>query len=297
MGGYLVYVTDPNCSSDGIDWRGTTNAFLFGGGAFTRSCLRGNGNTTFNVMAPGATTSSCKNVTGSGSYGISCESKNQSGHSDWCDDPKDSFNPGPSWGPDPLPSFYLPDIATCSTTVITTVPAGKNFTPGTYQIDSKSWDGAKLSPGLYCIKGSIEVQGSGAAISSVNGTGADGGATHGVTLFMIDGGISCKGNCDLNLRAVPVDDPHKPAGAVPGLVLMSKHGNTSLITWGGNSGTSFSGTVYVPDGPLDLGGTGDIPTSSQFIAKSFKSHGNSQLCVKYDANAVVQSPAALDLYR
>lgn len=299
MGGFLVYVLDPNCGSGGIDWRGTVDAYLFGGGAFTRSCLHGNGNTTFNVMAAGQTTSQCKNATGTGSSGIGCNITNQSGHSDWCDDPKDNFlpNPNPGWASDPLAGFSLPNIETCSNTLITSAPADKKFSPGTYQIDSKDWDGAKLKPGLYCIKGSISLQGNGAAISSIDGPGADGGTTHGVTVYMIDGGITCTGNCEINLRAVAQNADHKPADAIPGLVLMSKHGNTSTINWGGNSGTQFAGTVYVPDGPLDLGGTGDIITSSQFIARSFKSHGNSQLCVKYDANMVVTSPADMEQSR
>jgi hypothetical protein len=247
-------------------------------------------------MPPGQTSASCNTgPASSANYTISCSNANQAAHPSWCNDAS-HFDPDPTWTADPQVGFFYPDITTCSNNVITSAPANHNFVPGTYQIDSKSWDGAKLAPGLYCIKGSISLQGNGASITSVDGPGS-GGTTHGVTLFMEDGGISCTGNCAINLKAVAQNAPYPPAGAIPGLVLMAKHGNTSTITWGGNSGSSFSGTVYAPDGALDLGGTGDVPTSSQFIAMSFKSHGNSQLCVNYDSNMFLTNPANLRLQK
>jgi hypothetical protein len=292
--GYLMYILGTTCTMDNkIDWNGTVDAYLFGAGAFTRSCVDGNGNTKFIVVPAGQTVAACQG-TGQTAEGINCHDGNAATHPDWCEDPGDNFNPNPDFLTDPKPDFTIPDITGCSATEITTAPADHFFTPGTYNIGSNDWDGAKLRPGLYCIRGSISPSGNGATITSVDS--AD-GTTHGVTLYMIDGGITCTGNCAFNVRAVAQDAAIKPAGAIPGLLLMAKHGNTSTIKVGGNSNASMSGTVYVPDGVIDIGGTSNVPMATQFIAKGIKSHGNAPLCMTYDPNMTVTSPANLQLQR
>lgn len=274
LAGYALYALDPNCSENGINLSGTVDVHIYNGSAFSRSCIGGNGNTS--LTAHNGTVHCLRNGANPG----------------WCDPSDAHFTPRMSgididpWNVDiPIPDCSNRTIAPARTV------SGTTLEPG-YYVDLPGHQELKLKPGLYCISGSVKLNGGG-NITSIAANGYDG-----VTVVFMNGDYEAKGNGGMDLKAaMPGSISTQAPGVVPGVALIFAKGNTNSLDLGGNSINKFRGTVYVPDGSIAVGGTGDVPTSTQFIAFNFWSHGNSQTNINYNGDVFFQGPPKFEMLK
>ena len=136
-----------------------------------------------------------------------------------------------------------------------------------------------LQPGVYCVDGGFGVN-SGTVI-----TGND------VMIYVMSGDISWNGSATLNLDA-PND------GEYAGLLLYQDPANTSTATINGDSGSSFTGTMFIPEAEVQINGTGGADGfHSQVIGKTVDMSGTSDLNIVYneDENYSLREPAQVEL--
>jgi hypothetical protein len=268
--GYAVYATDAKCDGNGVLSDGGIELSIDGGGIFSKSCFQGQGsfdvkvtNGTNNMLAPYV----YQKDGGSG-----------------------TISPPPSQVP--RSSFvYKPKEPDCSK-VPNSPSSGTVLDPGNYDGTFFKNGDFKLRAGLYCISGDIDLNGGETITSIENGAGL-----LGVTLFFKDGGIKANGNAYMSVEAANMDGP-APANVVRGVVIFSAYGNTSGFTLLGNSLSNYTGTVYVPDGEIEVGGTSDVtpPTwTTQLIAKDFWMHGDGVVNIQYNSQKCAKVPPSLEL--
>ncbi len=268
--GYAVYATDSKCDGNGVLSDGGIELGIDGGGIFSKSCFQGKGNFdvkvtngTNNMLAPYV----YQKDGGSGKISPPPTQVQRSAFVFKPKEPKCNDLPhNPTGGEIRIPGEY----------------DGSTFKNGDF----------KLRAGLYCIKGDISLNG-GETITSIED---DYGLT-GVTLFFEDGGITANGGAYMSVEAANLDGP-APAGVVRGIVIFSAYGNTSGFTLLGNSLSNYDGTVYVPDGEIEVGGTSDVTPavwSTQLIAKDFWMHGDGVVNIQYKSEKCAKVPPSLEL--
>ena len=76
-------------------------------------------------------------------------------------------------------------------------------------------------------------------------------------------------------------------------------GNTSEIKLVGNSDSHFTGTLYAPDGSIQIGGTSGVnPTyNTQLVADDIKVNGSAILNIVFDGYQNAQTPSVLEVNR
>ena len=269
--GYAVYATDLNCDDDGILSNGGIEVDIDGGGMFSKSCFRGTGN--FDV-----------NVTGGGTNNMLAPYNYQKDGGSGTIDPwptpvlRDTFNYGP---PDP----ECDKVSNQSVT-------GDTLVPGIYDGDDLKNGNFELKAGLYCINGTIRLNG-GDTIKSIPN---DAGVT-GVTIFFKDGGIQATGGAFMEVEAANMNGD-APDYVRRGIVIMAAKDNTSDFVLLGNSESNYTGVVYIPAGKIEIGGTSDVnpPTwTTQFIAHDFWMHGDGTINIKYDSEKFAKIPPSMEL--
>jgi hypothetical protein len=181
----------------------------------------------------------------------------------------------PECGPKPLPK--PPKIQN-----------GGDLTPGWYEsIRVNNNQTLTLDPGLYCIEDDFTANGGSVVIDSLDPDEDDG-----VTIYIVGGNFTIAGSVHIELRA-----PRKKADgsmgagvpdAVPGLLLFLAEGNTGNIAMRGDSSSSYRGTVYAPDGSIEVGGTSSSINSfgTQFVANDVKIHGTTNLQIDFDGDDI-----------
>jgi hypothetical protein len=190
------------------------------------------------------------------------------------DDPHNVLNPPAEKVEYQIPIYDIPELpANCDH-----IPADHRFGAhtgggsieyGVYDsISTQNRDDLILGPGLYCITGSLSMNG------NIRGNG--------VTIYLKSGGIDFEGGEKVTLSA-PAQDVTTNYG-VPGLLIYEDPSNSSELKLTGNSDFSYTGTIYAPNGSVDIGGrngtTGTL--NAQIIAESVTIHGGPTLTINYD---------------
>ncbi len=143
---------------------------------------------------------------------------------------------------DPL-SYLMPPCTACSGG--TAWSGGGTISPGTYSGINVGNGTLNMQAGIYTITGSTGF--------SVGGNGTVTGT--GVTIYLGPnaGGISATGTPTINLTAPGAN------GAYPGILVYQDPLNTTASSLGGNSGSYWTGAIYLPKSDLtfygDTGGT------------------------------------------
>ena len=168
-----------------------------------------------------------------------------------------------------------------------------NLTQGYYKNGIKS--SSTLAKGLYCIEGGITLTGNETL------TGSD------VTIMMVSGSINFGGTAVVNIRA-PETNSVNYGKAIKGLLIYvdennpcnnNKNPKNGCVDLQGGTGSHFAGTIYIPNGSIDFGGTPSVGPDpayqTQIVAKIVNLQGTSDVQVQFDDSKVVYNPASLEL--
>lgn len=152
----------------------------------------------------------------------------------------------------------------------TYLPGDSIMEPGNYITTTISSGGPILTmnPGLYCFEGRFRITG-GTVIGS------------GVTIHMRIGDLDVSGGPTVQLTA-PTDDVGAGPG-VTGLLVSAAPGNTGEIALLGNPASSYTGTIYAPDGEIEVGGTAGINPAyhTRFLANNVHLHATAELSIDF----------------
>lgn len=260
--GYAITSTDEACANNvgGMVYEGNNTVTIDGGGVYTNSCLIGNGSIIVNLLNSSAGVNYISTYDGGG-----------------------TFHPTPAKLTTEMPPIDIPEPNCNGLTDYGQHKNGGTISPGKYSSITNIGNGDNLvmQPGLYCITGDFEATG-----GSVTGNG--------VTIFITTGQFKITGG-DIQLSAPTTNT----SPAVRGLMLYLAKGNTSQVEMVGNGGSSYTGTVYVPDGKLDVGGSaGVLPTyNTELIGGYVKVHGNASININFNSPSVAQKNGLISLIK
>jgi hypothetical protein len=139
-----------------------------------------------------------------------------------------------------------------------------------------------LQSGLYCFDGNFD-PGSGTTVQSAEG---------GVTIIMLGGSFAMDGGSTVKLTASQEE-------GYENLLLYGAKYNTKVQSFLGSSGSSFKGTIWFPDGYVELGGTTDINAfeGAQVIADRIRLHGSAGLNMTYNEADTFTFPSRVSLVK
>jgi hypothetical protein len=227
-------------ASPGIGATGAASLSLSGGGAFSNSSAANSisFNKITNVVSPGGVSA----VGGVGNIPAGYTPAPVPGHV------QVSCPPPANWFPWQEPVF---NPSHCNYTYA-------NFPPSTSDTHVTIAGGvATLTPGIYCITGSFST-------TNVNGIG--------VTIIMVNQGISWQGNASIVLKA-PTGDPRIVPNS--GLVIYLPLSNHSQIKLNGTAGLELTGTIFAPSANITLlGDFGSTSKESQWVSDTITLGGS-----------------------
>lgn len=160
----------------------------------------------------------------------------------------------------------------------------ETYTPGNYsniKVSANNTD-VVLQPGLYCIQNDFKVTG---------------GSLYGndVTIYVISGDFETGGNTMVTLDAPESGSDGQPP-SMPGMLIFLAPENNGVIKLTGTSGSSFTGTVYAPDGSIDISGNNtSMVLNSQLIGDTISISGNPYLEIKFNPSQNYPAPPRVDL--
>ena len=268
FGHAIVGTNNQPCSgnSNGVSLGGNNTIRVNGGGIYSNGCMDGDGN-AFNVEVTNGT------VVYAGEGGNNLE----------------NVSPSPVHAPYSIPddAFEVPPPDCTGLTARTQHSGDTILYPGVYTNIKLTHGPLELKPGLYCFTGSP---------SAINVTGGDMTANN-VTLYALNGEIKITGG-EHHLSAYPVGTKDADP-AIPGILIYLARGNTHSVTMEGNEATFYLGTVYAPDGNIEVLGTGDIGSTffTQLIGSNVKVSGDALIDINFNGGQNYQRPASLELFR
>jgi len=260
--GYAVASLGQDCSSGGMFMHGNIEVTTNGAGVFSNSCMDFNG-TALSVTASDPVGEGIRYVT----------TVSTSGHP--------VIDPPPVQAPIRLKNYVVPAPDCSSLPYYGAVSGSGTYNPGRYtSIGGGGNPDIILNPGLYCLTGTLGMN---------NGTLTGTGVTF---YFTGSGGYDVAGNVQVNLTAPMGDEPPAIRG-----MLMYMAGTGSLNVYG-TSDSMYTGTIYAPNGNVDVGGNGGLSSiSGQVIGKQVTVGGTSNINLTFNSDENYQVPASLDLMK
>lgn len=263
--GYAIAALGLNCTTGGMWMNGNIGVDTQGAGLFSNACMDFNG-TSLAVTANDPNEEGIRYIT----------TLTTSGHP--------VINPAPVQAPIRMKQFVVPE-PDCSLVPLVgsvTVHGVETLNPGRYTKIRMDNAGAvmNLNPGLYCMSGDFTANG-----GTISGTG--------VTFFFSSGNFYTSGNVDVNLAAPLGDAPP----AIRGMLIYNT--GTGSVTMQGTAISSYTGTVYAPNGPIEAGGTSSLlPTiNTQLVGQKVTVGGSTSINIVFNSDENYQVPAALDLMK
>ncbi|GAP15652.1 putative Flp pilus-assembly TadE/G-like [Longilinea arvoryzae] len=264
FGNAIVSLDDTPCASysgGGIDFQGSIDVTIDGGGVFSSSCISGGGHVNVGVDDPGFTYMDTFDIAGGGVMNPLPATKSQ----------------------EELPAINIADPADkCGSGPYVSQTGSGTIGPGNYsRIKVGNSESLILQPGLYCMKGDFEISG------SANITG------HNVTIYLQKYGsnrysnFSVTGTGTVILEAPPdFEDYTVVANEIQGVLIRSADNNTAgVITLEGGGAGLFEGTIYGPNNLIKVGGTSSTNTiqyNTELIGKKVSVSGNTTINLNYD---------------
>jgi hypothetical protein len=261
--GFAITSLSTDCKK-GVDFTGDSNVQVHITGIFSNSCLATNGGVNIKVDPPESGISYIDELAINGSGIIS---------------------PSPSKVDAAIPRIHIPPPDCNHPSLIDggKINGGGSLVPGRYQsIKINAGNILMLSPGLYCLDGDL---------TALGGTFIG----NGVTIYQRSGSFDVGGNVTVQLSA-----PTAPADpALRGMLFYAAEGNTSAHKMSGGGASWYIGTLYAPDGSIELGGNNSInPTyTTQIVADYVKIHGTADMDIYFNDALTFQMPAYLESWR
>ncbi len=266
--GNAVVSLSPNCGGNdgGVHFDGNNSIEVNGGGVFSNSCVVVGG-TSLGLCVDDDTSGSC-DEDGAVTY---MTTYTENGGPD-----VDAVVGQGSGGTLPEMNVTPPD---CSKVANYSNPIkhknGGTISPGNYEkINLDKPETLALEPGLYCLHGEFKATGGEVLLTDYN---------EGVTIYMLDKDFETTGNVEVRLKAPPSScQGNYCPEAIVGMLIYMADGHDGKIKMEGNAASWFEGTVFAPDGTIDIGGTSSQnPTfNTQLIGWQVNIHGN----VNFDIN-------------
>jgi hypothetical protein len=263
FGHSIVALKDTACSSSdgwGIELKGTSDVYLSGGGAYSYSCLYGNGTVDMIVNEGGI------------SYVDSVVTPGTP-----------VFDPNPTQVDEPLEVDVIdpPDCGYFGET-IQPRPSDTTISPGRYESVRQVTGDLNLNPGLYCIENDFYFSG-----NNIIGEG--------VTIYSDQGSFTIMANADAILSA-PTDETAGVPPAIPGVLIYMANGDVTML---GGATAIYTGTIYAPNGNVQIGGSSEADSeyNVQVIGWTVELHGTPGIGFVFNSQDNYRVPAKMDLYR
>jgi hypothetical protein len=259
----------PSSSTGGVRFDGTSDIVVTGGGIFSNACMTATGNVNVQVKDGNITCVGNHCYTSSG---------------------QPSLSPYPEEASIPLPSssITIPAPDCSSLPERGSHSGGGSIQPGRYtRIRMNSSNSLlEMSPGLYCIAEDFTANG-----GTIMGNG--------VTIYIISGDFDVAGGVHVVLTAPPARNCSYCPPAIPGVLIYLAEGNTGEAALLGTSDSEYLGTVYVPSGTIEAGGTGSELSTihAQLIGDTVKLHGTTRVEINFEGDENYQKPSMLELYK
>lgn len=205
-------------------------------------------------------------------------------------------SPAPIPQADPCPIVHQPIPSPgdkCASADVDPYDKLQNFsgalTPGNYG-DLDFSGPVTLSPGLYCINGTVKMNDTTGYIA---GTG--------VTIYYTGTSLTINGGSDQTLAAPNSPGTPPTNNAVEDLLLYIPPTIRADVKINGKSGSTFSGTMYAPNSLWIVNGSGTVDNpvlmSSSIIGYDIILTGTSYVDMVYDSDTDFGWPAAMDVNR
>lgn len=165
----------------------------------------------------------------------------------------------------PPENYYYPAVACPSGGS----QSGSTLNPGTYSGQFPPSGITTLASGVYCVNGEFRVN----ASDTLTGNG--------VFIYMQSGDIVFNGGATINLSAIP-GPMHPETNPYGGLLFYMPMSNSGTITINGNSGSSFTGTIFAPAADIAISGTGSGGLHGQIIGYTVDLSGTSDTSIVYN---------------
>ena len=270
FGHAVVALNDAPCSGNsliGVRFSGNGNVDISGGGVYSNGCLVCSG-VSFDVDVVDGNVNFADSSTCNVSHNV---------------------DPAPQQT-SPIPaSAFVVDEPDCSGLPDRGSHMGSGtIQPGVYsKIQATNvHDVLVMDPGLYCLTGSP-------LAFKVTGGELYG---DGVTIFVESGSVQVSGNVEpVDLRAPgPTPDP---SPAISGVLIYLAEGNTGDVQLTGNSNSYYEGTIYAPDGEVNVtGSSGTFPTfNTQIVAWNVDVGGSATIDINFNGSENYATPPKLDL--
>lgn len=181
----------------------------------------------------------------------------------------------------PAPDCNIP--AGTSTTTGNGSKASTTLTPGYYASGIKIPNGKIIfEPGMYCIKGDLDVSG-----GDVTGDG--------VFFVLLNGGMKVNGNSLVTLKR-PNDLLDGAGNQWGGMLIYAPLPNASTLDITGGNNTSYMGTIFAPAGFCDVGGNAEVMgLSAQVVCDKIRFHGTPSIDITYKEQQNYRTPPMVEL--
>ncbi len=267
FGNAIVSLNPADCSGNqnGVQFDGSQDVNVYGGGVLSAGCLGTNGSGSVAVTNGGI------------SYGAR-----------WTNVGPGTETPDPIKNNGPLPEQVTEiDPPNCGGLQNRGASRnGGNLLPGNYtEISVGANETATLTSGLYCVSGGVSVNGRGSLFGN------------GVTIYLTGGDFDTGGGSQIQLTA-PLSLPD-PAPALPNVLIYLAKSNSGSINMLGNADSRYLGVIYAPDGEIEIGGSGStLPTyNTQLIGYNVFVHGNATIDINFLESQAYQAPPNIDMQR
>jgi len=266
--GYAIAVLSKDCQANygNLKVSGNSLVTINNSGMFSNSCMKGNGNVVVTADE------GIRFVDGySADGGV-------------------TISPTPAQTAEELPTFtYPPADADCAKlssygeVKINNDSDNVTLNPGRYTGISVSKGKVNLNPGLYCVSGDIKLTGGIIAGDDVMFYLQKDGSK--------DTNFDSSGGAQINIRA-------PRSGPWYGMLIYLASGNKGSVSLLGNSISEYKGTVYAPDGHVNVGGTSNQlgQFSTQIIAYTAEIFGTTTMEINFDDTIHYSNPSFLDMY-
>lgn len=287
---HLSATNTDDCGSKqgGVWFSGTNKTTLLNGGVYSNSCVDKNSG----ASTVGMTNADVTYHVGSYSAGITDPT------------PKSSASYHPlTYDPMPFPDELCSasdDTLTDFGSVSFSTGGEQTLTSGKYH----DWDfkvPVKLTPGLYCISGSVSMNAA-AYVYTDTVMGAD-GKMPGVTIYFNGDSLTLNGGSDTALVSpTGYTNPEEvPNHAINNLLLYIPPGNDADVVINGNSNNTLVGTLYMPDANVKINGAATAGSASTFecsiIGYWVTVTGASDINIVYNAKKQWSWPSYIQLQK